>query len=58
LEWLITERLYSSVVPGAHKHISHYSRSELVERFVARSFKLEAVRYILGSEIILAFRKL
>ena len=58
LEWLVTERLYSSVVPGAHKHISHYSRSELVERFVVRSFKLEAVRYILGSEIILAFRKL
>jgi dolichol-phosphate mannosyltransferase len=54
---VIAEKLYRWVAPGAHEHISHYSRSELVERFQSRGFKLEAVRYILRGELILAFRK-
>jgi hypothetical protein len=59
-EWVVTEKLYGWVAPGAYadEHIAHYSRKELVERFEARGFKLEAVRYILRGELILAFRKL
>ena len=57
-EWIMTKELCDRLAPGAREHISHYSRSELVERFESRGFKLEAVRYILRSELILAFRKL
>jgi len=57
-EWVITKKLCDRLAPGAREHISHYSRSELVERFESRGFKLEAVRHILRSELILAFRKL
>jgi dolichol-phosphate mannosyltransferase len=54
---VIVERLYCWVAVGAREHISHYSRNELVKRFESRGFKLEAVRYILQGELILAFRK-
>ena len=57
-EWVTTKKLCDRLAPGAREHISHYSRSELVERFESRGFKLEAVRRILRSELILAFRKL
>jgi dolichol-phosphate mannosyltransferase len=56
-EWVITKRLCDWLAPGARQHISQYSCSELVERFQSRGFKLEAVRYILRGELILAFRK-
>jgi ubiquinone/menaquinone biosynthesis C-methylase UbiE len=58
-EWLVTEKLYGWFAPGAYadEHISRYSRRELVERFENRGFKLEAVKYILRGELILAFRK-
>jgi ubiquinone/menaquinone biosynthesis C-methylase UbiE len=57
-EWVMTKKLCDRFAPGAREHISHYSYSELVERFENRGFKLEAVRRILRSELILAFRKL
>jgi dolichol-phosphate mannosyltransferase len=59
-EWVLTEKLYGWFAPGAYadEHIAHYSRRELVERFESRGYKLEAVRYILRGELILAFRKL
>jgi dolichol-phosphate mannosyltransferase len=56
-EWVITKKLCDRLASGAREHISHYSCSELVERFERRGFKLEAVRHILRSELILAFRK-
>jgi ubiquinone/menaquinone biosynthesis C-methylase UbiE len=56
-EWVVTKKLCDRIAPGARGHISHYSRSELVQRFENHGFKLEAVRYILRGELILAFRK-
>jgi dolichol-phosphate mannosyltransferase len=58
-QWVMIERLYGWAVPGAYadEHISHYSRRELIEWFERRGFKLEAVRYILQSELIVALRK-
>jgi hypothetical protein len=56
-EWVLTKKLCDRLAPGAREHISRYSRRELVERFESRGFKLEAVRYILRGELILAFRK-
>jgi dolichol-phosphate mannosyltransferase len=58
-EWVWIEKAYARVAPGAYadEHITHYTRRELVEFFEARGFRLEAVRYILRAELILAFRK-
>jgi dolichol-phosphate mannosyltransferase len=58
-EWVATEKIYERVVPGgyAHEHISHYTRRELIDTFEKRGFTLEATRYILRGELILAFRK-
>lgn len=58
-EWAVTEKLYGWFAPGAYadEHIAHYTRRELVERFEGLGFQLEAVRYILRGELILAFRK-
>lgn len=58
-EWVITEKLYGMFAPGAYadEHISHYTCAELVRLFENRGFRLEAKRYILRGELILAFRK-
>lgn len=58
-EWVILEKLYGWIAPGgyADEHVSHYTRKELIEYFVSRGFALEATRYILNGELILAFRK-
>jgi hypothetical protein len=56
-EWVITKKVCDWVAPGARKHISHYSRSELVRRFENHGFRLDAVRYTVRGEAILAFRK-
>lgn len=58
-EWRITERLYGFFAPGAYadEHIAHYTRSELIDLFEEQGFRLEAVRYILRGELIVAFRK-
>lgn len=58
-EWRITERLYGFFAPGAYadEHIAHYTRGELIDLFESQGFTLEAVRYILRGELILAFRK-
>jgi len=58
-EWVITEKLYGWFALGAYadEHISHYSRRELIERFESCGFTLEAVRYILRGELIVALRK-
>lgn len=58
-QWRVTERLYGFFAPGgyADEHIAHYTKDELVSRFGALGYSLEAVRYILRGELILAFRK-
>ena len=59
-QWLVTERLYKLLLPQAYadEHITHYTYDELVEEFCSsRGYKLEAVRYILKGELILALRK-
>ena len=58
-QWVWMEKAYGIAAPGgyADEHIAHYTFDELVQRFTARGFRLEAVRYILKGELILAFRK-
>jgi SAM-dependent methyltransferase len=58
-QWRMMEILYSCFARGAYadEHIAHYSRRELVDWFENRSFRLEATRYILRGELILALRK-
>lgn len=58
-QWRATEALYSRLAPGgyADEHIAHYTREELLADFARRGFAHEATRYILGGELILAFRK-
>jgi dolichol-phosphate mannosyltransferase len=58
-EWRVLETLYRRFAPGGETdiHIARYTRRELVERFQARGFTLEATRYVMGAEVTLAFRK-
>jgi SAM-dependent methyltransferase len=58
-EWVVTEKLYGWFAPGAYadEHIGHYTREELIQVFNRRGYSLEATRYILQGELILAFRK-
>ncbi len=57
-QWVWIEKLYGMVPGGyADEHIAHYTRDELTTLFSARGFTLEAFRYILRGELILAFRK-
>jgi len=58
-EWVWIERAYARAAPGAYadEHITHYTRRELVQLLEARGLRLEAVRYVLRAELILAFRK-
>jgi len=58
-EWVYIEKLYARVAPGgyAEEHITHYTQRELVELFERRGYTVEAVRYILRGELILALRK-
>jgi SAM-dependent methyltransferase len=58
-EWIAFEAVYARVAPGAYadEHITHYTRRGLVEEMEGRGLRLEAVRYILRAELILAFRK-
>jgi SAM-dependent methyltransferase len=58
-EWVVIEKIYARVAPGAyaHEHITHYTRRELISLFEGWGYELEAVRYIVRAELILAFRK-
>jgi SAM-dependent methyltransferase len=58
-EWVYIEKLYGWFAPGAYadEHIAHYTYDGLVQIFTDRGFTLEASRYILQGELILAFRK-
>ena len=59
-QWLVIEWLYKILLPQAYadEHITHYTYQELVDEFVSkRGYKLEAVKYILKGELIMALRK-
>ena len=55
----IRGRLYSRIVPGAGgtPPLVRYSRQRLVDEVEGRGLALEAVREILGAEMVLVFRK-
>ena len=57
--WNAIEWLYKRLIPGgyADEHIAHYTRKELVEKLQGLGFKLEAYKYVLGSELICKFVK-
>jgi hypothetical protein len=58
-QWVVIEKLYGFFARGgyAEEHITQYTRRDLVKMFEKRGFSLEATRYILQGELILAFRK-
>ena len=58
-EWVYTEKAYGFFKPGgyADEHIAHYTRAGLEAHFAGLGYVLEATRYILRGELILAFRK-
>jgi SAM-dependent methyltransferase len=57
--WRFLGALYSRIVPGAEgtPPLARYARSRLVDAVQARGLTLEAVREILGAEMVLVFRK-
>ncbi|MHC0019734.1 hypothetical protein ACW2B4_18555, partial [Acinetobacter pittii] len=58
-QWVWMEKAYGLAAPGgyADEHIAHYTRAELTEIFAHRGFELDATRYIMKGELIMAFRK-
>jgi ubiquinone/menaquinone biosynthesis C-methylase UbiE len=58
-EWVCMEKAYGFFKPGGYaaEHIAHYTYKGLVQYFASRGYVLEAARYILRGELILAFRK-
>jgi ubiquinone/menaquinone biosynthesis C-methylase UbiE len=58
-EWRYMEKAYGFFKPGgyADEHIAHYTYKGLVQYFASRGYVLEATRYIMRGELILAFRK-
>ena len=58
-QWRAIEWAYARVAPGAYadEHITHYTREELLAHFGARGYAVEACRYIVSAELILALRK-
>jgi dolichol-phosphate mannosyltransferase len=59
-QWRVIEWLYQVLLPQAYadEHVTHYTFDELHTDLVEkRDYRLEAVRYILRGELILALRK-
>ncbi|RPI30693.1 MAG: glycosyltransferase [Chloroflexota bacterium] len=59
-QWRLIERIYGIVLPQAYadEHITHYTYKDLYNEFVGRrGYQLEATRYILQGELIMALRK-
>ena len=57
--WILIEWVYKKVIPGgyAKEHISHYTKKEIIQSLQDLGFKLEAYKYIVGSELICKFTK-
>ncbi|MBN2147682.1 MAG: glycosyltransferase [Anaerolineales bacterium] len=59
-QWKAVEWLYGKLLPQAYadEHITHYTDVDLIDEFVKRrGYRLEAKRYILRGELILALVK-
>jgi dolichol-phosphate mannosyltransferase len=58
-EWVVLEKAYRVAAPGgyADEHIAHYTFDELKNRLEREGLVLEAFRYILRGELIMAFRR-
>jgi glycosyltransferase involved in cell wall biosynthesis len=58
-EWVFMEMGYGLFAPGgyADEHITHYTARQLIDYFEKKGFVVEAKRYILRGELILALRK-
>jgi len=59
LSWRVIEGVYHRVIPGgyADEHITHYNKEQLVRSVEKLGFLLTDIKYVLGSEMILLFRK-
>lgn len=60
VSWRIIEKLYAIFAPSGYagEHITQYSRGSLIRLLESYGCRYEKARYILGSELILSFRKL
>ncbi|MGE3841843.1 MAG: glycosyltransferase [Vicinamibacterales bacterium] len=58
-EWRTLESIYAAMAPSGcvAKHVSRYTRRDVIDALARHGLRLEAERHILGSELILAFRK-
>ena len=59
LSWRIIEALYHRLIPGgyADEHVTRYTRDELVRSMEGLGFRCLDIKYVLGSELIMMFRK-
>lgn len=59
IAWRVIEPIYTWVAPGAygHEHITHYTRASLEQVAAERGLVIEDVRYVGGSELIVALRR-
>jgi dolichol-phosphate mannosyltransferase len=57
--WQIIEPLYGALLPGGYhdEHITHYTRESLAAILVRHGLVHEETAYIVGSELIMRFRK-
>jgi len=59
-EWILIEKIYKLILPQAYadEHITHYTYQEIYDEFILkRGYKIENVKYILRSEMIISLRK-
>ena len=59
LGWRFIEPLYRAIAPGAYasEHITHYTRAALERLAAERGLRVEHVRWVFRSELILALRR-
>lgn len=59
LSWRIIEALYHRLIPGgyADEHVTRYTREKLVRFLEGLGFRCLNTKYVLGSEMIMVFRK-
>jgi dolichol-phosphate mannosyltransferase len=59
LSWRIIETLYHRLIPGgyADEHVTHYNREQLMRSMEELGFQFLEIKYVLGSEMIMLFRK-
>jgi dolichol-phosphate mannosyltransferase len=59
LSWRIIEGLYHHLIPGgyADEHITQYTKVELIQSMEELGFVFLDIKYVLGSEMIMLFRK-